>query len=229
MKTLGIDTSTEICGIAIIDGEKLIAEMNLNLYRAHSEKLIKAIKDVMAIMEMELSDLELISISSGPGSFTGLRIGMAAAKGLAFSLNIPLTSVVTLDALAFQAPAGNLPICPIIKARQDEIYAAVYRKNIPDKFERISDYYCIKVSEIETIAQNQLIMLGNGVSYFGTQIKEILGEQVRFAPPIDNFLRGHSIARLGHENYRKTQQDEIEILKPFYIQDFISGGKRRKK
>ena len=228
MVTLGIDTATEICGIALIDGENLIAEMNLNIYRAHSEKLIESITQLMAMVNIPLIDIELVAISAGPGSFTGLRIGMAAAKGLAFSLDVPLTSVVTLDALAFQAPGINSTLCPAIKARQDEVYVALYRKHKPGEFERVSEYRCLKVSELTTFIPNKTLMLGNGVTHLGEQLKNALGARIQLAQHHENLLRGSSIAFLGYKKYLQTQKNEVETSEPFYIQEFISGRKVKK-
>lgn len=225
MKTLGIDTATEICGIAIIDGGNLIAEMNLNLNRAHSEKLIESIKQLMTLSDIQLNAIELIAISAGPGSFTGLRIGMAAAKGLAFSLKVPLTTVITLDALAFQSSNTAKMICPVIKARRDEVYMALYQKNNPGEIERVSEYHCLKLHELASFIPKESLMLGNGVIHFKKQIQDVLGESIQFAGHHDNYLRGSSIAYLGNKKYLQTLKDETESSEPFYIQEFISGGK----
>ncbi|MBN1351793.1 tRNA (adenosine(37)-N6)-threonylcarbamoyltransferase complex dimerization subunit type 1 TsaB [candidate division KSB1 bacterium] len=227
MLTLGIDTSTEICGIALLDEEELLAEMNLNLHRAHSEKLVQAVNDLLQTMDMTPSAIQLIAVSAGPGSFTGLRIGMSAAKGFALSLNLPLTTVVTLDALAFQAPVSDAVICPIIKARKDEVYAAVYSKRRMSEIERISGYRCMKVNQLGTLIPEDTLILGNGTSSFARQIHDSLGERIHFAPAMFSCLRGYSIAYVGLDKYRQTGQNEADSAKPFYIQEFISGAKFR--
>ena len=119
MKILAIDTATDILGIALTEDTELINESRLNLKRAHSEKLLFTVDKILNESQVTINELDAIAVSIGPGSFTGLRIGLAAVKGLAFATNLPVVSVPTLDALASQPRFYPFQICPLIKAQAD--------------------------------------------------------------------------------------------------------------
>lgn len=218
---LAIETATEICSIAFTKNEQLIAECRLNVNRVHSEKLIPLIDQLSKDAQIDLNQLELIAISSGPGSFTGLRIGMAAAKGLAFALERPLVSVITLDALAFQAPVQEGIVFPLIKARPDEVYTAQYVVKADKQFPvRMTDYQILKIQDLANCIPNGATILGNGVLAFKGTLQKILGEKVFLAADQYSHLSAMATAILGIEKYRQNAVNELMSLEPFYIQDF---------
>jgi tRNA threonylcarbamoyladenosine biosynthesis protein TsaB len=218
---LAIETATEICSIAFAKNEQLIAECRLNVHRVHSEKLVPLIGQLSQDAQIDLNDLELIAISSGPGSFTGLRIGMAAAKGLAFALECPLISVITLDACAVQAPVQAGIVCPLIKARPDEVYAALYEVKADEKFPvRITEYQMLNIHELTHFMPAGTTILGNGVLAFKETLQKILGEKAVFVADYYSQPGAMATALLGTEKYRQNPVNELMTLEPFYIQDF---------
>ncbi|MDZ7261012.1 MAG: tRNA (adenosine(37)-N6)-threonylcarbamoyltransferase complex dimerization subunit type 1 TsaB, partial [candidate division KSB1 bacterium] len=187
---LGIETATEVCGVALTEDEDLIAEYRLNLDRSHAERLVPAIERITNDAQLSLKELQLIAVSIGPGSFTSLRIGLATAKGLAFSLALPLVSVVSLDALAVQAPTfwGGFQICALITARKHEAYAAFYRKQSEQSLKRTSKYLLVTLDELKPFVTEPTLFLGNGVRTFGASLVKDLGSKAFLAPNHYSFL-----------------------------------------
>src|SRR2546428_4373699 len=126
MRLLAVETSTLAGGAALLDGELVVGEYALDVSRTHSERLMGAIDRLLTDAGWTVRDLEGLAVSVGPGSFTGLRIGLSTVKGLALALSIPIVAVPTLDAMAALLPVRALPLCPVLDARQREVYASVY-------------------------------------------------------------------------------------------------------
>ncbi len=157
MKILGIDTSTDICGVALTDDKILITEFRSNIKRAHAEKIIYAIDRVLSDAHFKPNEIDGIAISIGPGSFTGLRIGLAAVKGLALATNLPVVAVPSLDALASQAFFWRDQICPLVKAQADEAYTALYHFQNSQLIQD-SDYQWSRLTLHDLINQKTLIL-----------------------------------------------------------------------
>ena len=220
MITLAIDTATEMCSTALVEDDLVLAEYNLNAQRVHSEKLVVLIRSLCENTGIALNQIDLIAISNGPGSFTGLRIGLSTAKGLAYSLEKPLTPVITLDALAVQAPVDAGKIAALIRARTDEVYLARYEKQAGQPPQRIGDYEYCQLAELSDKIENGTFVLGNGVIAFREKLISLLGERVTLAPDYQNQLRALSTAILGQKQYQAKPKDETVTLEPFYIQEF---------
>src|SRR5690242_19383342 len=127
MRVLALETSTLAGGVALMDGERLVAEYVLDVGVTHSERLLAVIDRVLADARWAPRDLEGLAVSIGPGSFTGLRVGVSTVKGLAWALGLPIAAVPTLDAMAAAVPSSAWPVCPILTARRGEVYASLYR------------------------------------------------------------------------------------------------------
>ena len=127
MRVLAVDTSTMAGGVALVDGERVIGESLLDVRTTHSERLMLAVDRVLGDAGWAPRTLDGLAVAIGPGSFTGLRIGVAAVKGLALALKCPVAAVPTLDAMAAQLPWASRPVCAILAARRDEVYASLYR------------------------------------------------------------------------------------------------------
>jgi len=133
LRVLAIDTSSVVATVAIMDDEKLIGEYVLNHKQTHSQKIMPMIEELLASSELRIQDIDVFAVASGPGSFTGLRIGAATMKGLAHAMNKPIIGVSTLDGLAFNLPYCNYIISPIMDAKNEQVYNALY-KWIDDTF-----------------------------------------------------------------------------------------------
>lgn len=202
MKVLAIESSAVVASVAIAEDEKLICEYTLNYKKTHSQTLMPMIEEIVDTVGIKLDTLDLIAVSSGPGSFTGLRIGSATAKGLAHTLNLPIAAVPTLDAIAYNISNTNKLICPLMDARRNQVYTALYNyENANEKITRITDYMAIPVDEmIKRIKEldQQVIFLGDGVKPNIQYIEDsFLKEDYMIAPIHNNIQRAASVAALG--------------------------------
>ncbi|MFQ5675441.1 MAG: tRNA (adenosine(37)-N6)-threonylcarbamoyltransferase complex dimerization subunit type 1 TsaB, partial [bacterium] len=211
MKLLAIDTATETCGIALAEGEQLLADFRLNKKNIHNEKLVSGIQGLLQNVGWGLEDLAGIVFSKGPGSFTGLRIGLSVTKGLAYSVGIPMVGINTLDALAYGAPCWQGSVCAVIKAREREAYFAVYQK-VREGVNRTTDY---AIAPLETVAeklQDGLLVVSNPPDLLDEHLKK------RFvvAAPEYSFLQPHMVAILGYQKLKLGETDDPESVEPFY-------------
>lgn len=220
MKLLAVDTSTQVCGVALTSEGQLRAEYRLNLKNVHNEKLVAAIHWLLNEVDWSLADLQGIAVAVGPGSFTGLRIGLAVAKGLAFSTDLPLVAVNTLDALAHQAPHGSGPLCAVVKIREGEVCFARYRWE-EGAAARQSEYTLSSIEALEAALEEPTLMViypwSLGTAFQSTAV-------VRAAEDC-SLLRPLTVARLGHEKLLKNDIADTATLEPFYLKEF----KPRKK
>ena len=219
MKILGIDTATDVLGVAITDNKQLITEYRSNIKRAHAEKIINSIDKVLVDINITINDIDGIAISIGPGSFTGLRIGLSVVKGLTFDNDIPVAAVATLDALAYQAFYYAHQICPIIKAQADEAYTAIYQIN-NFSLERITDYQLLNINKLNNFITRKTLLINNSIKDISEYITD--NKNIEIAPSESNLLSGLTIAQLGYEKFIKNETEEIETLEPFYLKDFIA-------
>lgn len=201
MKILAIDTSGLTASVALIDESKTIAEFTVNYKKTHSQTIMPMIQNMFDILEMDLSSVDYLACSNGPGSFTGLRIGAATIKGLALALDKKVISVPTLDAMAYNIFECERVIIPIMDARRNQVYTCIYRWN-EGSFEKISEYMALDISElISHIKEHNMkpIFLGDGVDAFKNIILES-GLDFKFAPQNANMQRAASVASFAINN-----------------------------
>lgn len=226
MRILGIETSTMTGSVALMDEERLIAEYTLNLRETHTSRLMPAIDRILKDASLTLKDLDGIAVSLGPGSFTGLRIGIATAKGLAQGLNIPIVGIPTLDGLAFNLFHCKDLICPILDARKGEVYCALYRnrkrltKHMACEPDELLKKIGLRVKGQARLPARQglrIIFLGDGIEVYGDLIKKKLGKKAVFAPKARRLPSASSIAELGLRKLRGKKKSELSTLKPIYV------------
>ena len=220
MKILGIDTSANVASVAIVQDDVLICEYTLNYKLTHSQTLMPMIDEICKACEFDMSTLDFIAVASGPGSFTGLRIGAATAKGLAQGLNIPIVAVPTLDGLACNVPFTKNIICPIMDARRGQVYTSLYIWN-DNTLKRITDYMSEEMDNLLNIIKEDgstVIFLGDGVPVYKTKIEENLDEELySFAPLNCNIQRAASIAALGKVLFEQGISESYLDFSPFYL------------
>lgn len=215
MKVLAIDTSTFVMSIGIVDGDKVLGEVITNLNKNHSIRLMPAIVGLMKDADVQPKELERIVVAHGPGSYTGVRIGVTTAKTLAWSLGIPLVGVSSLEVLAQNGRYFNGVVAPIFDARRGQVYTGLYQSEegvmtsiIEDKICLIKDW----ANQLATNYQNVLI-LGNDLSIHKQVIKE-LAEKIQFGSLTDHNPRPSELAKLGIE---KDPCSDIHQFTPNYI------------
>lgn len=219
MIVLGIESSTPAASAALVSGEGLLGEITLNTGLTHSEQLLPIIDDLLRETKYTTAQLQGIAVSGGPGSFTGLRIGMATAKGLAQGRDLPLVSVPTLKALAFRHAASECLVSPVMNARRSEVYAALYRMN-RESFEELVPALAVEPrvwAEKLAAYGERVVFIGDGVMPYLEVWQQILGAMFS-APPL--FVLGahaSGIAWLGRERLLQGEKDDLFSLTPFYI------------
>lgn len=227
MRILAVDTSSAVASCAVVEDEKLICEAILNNGLTHSQTIMPMIEAVMKSGGVEVSDIDLFAAVAGPGSFTGLRIGVSVVKALAHSVNKPCASVSTLEAMAYNLPFCDKPVVPIMDARRGEVYNGIYRF-CDGKLTVIKKDRAIPLAELcDEIASmgEGAVFLGDGLSVFRNEITERLGEKAFFAPPSLNAQMAASAAVLAKEK----PFVEYSALAPIYLRKSQAEREREKK
>ena len=221
MKILGVDTSTPIGSVALIDGDNLVAEHTLDIVQAHSSRLMPAIDSVLKWGNITVDDLDGCAVGIGPGSFTGIRIGVATVKSICYAVDKPIIGVSTLEAIAYNLRWSNSIICPLLDARRSEIYGAIFEGNT--KWQRLSEDLCLPIDtfleriKADTTPDCAINFVGDGLETYGDVVRENLGARVHFADPIFNVPRGATIAHLGQEPLKNGDTDSYWTLVPNYV------------
>lgn len=219
MKILGIDTSTKYCNLSLIEDEDVLINYTINdLRKKHSSILIPAIKDLFKTINLKVEEINGIAVSIGPGSFTGLRIGLGVAKGLSYACSLPLLGISTLEAMAF--PLAGIPhlICPISESKKDEIYDVVFRGG--ESLHKIMDYKCEDIHSLLfrlSPLKEKIIFIGNGIKKYRDNIKVEVGKDAWFIDSQINLLMAANIAFLGLSKLKRKEEDDIANLSPFYL------------
>ena len=228
MKILALDTATQSCSVAIVDDGSLLAELTRVNIKTHSRYLMDLIDTVCSIAELKAADVDGFAVTIGPGSFTGLRIGISTIKGLAFCLNKPLVGVSSLDALAWQCAQSAYLICPLLDARKKEVYACRYRFKNNELIKEGSETVASPVEAVRGILEPS-IFVGNAVPLYREKISAELGELAHFAAWGQHTIRASSIARLSINGLHRQPGDHVARLVPKYIRRPDAEVNRRGK
>ncbi|MGI6124102.1 MAG: tRNA (adenosine(37)-N6)-threonylcarbamoyltransferase complex dimerization subunit type 1 TsaB [Acetivibrionales bacterium] len=219
MLTLAVDTSGITASVAVVEDKKVLAELSTKHGKTHSQKILPMIKTTLSMLNKELKDVDLFAASIGPGSFTGLRIGVVTIKGLAYSLKRPVCGIPTLDALAYSMPDFNGIISPMLDARNNQVFTAYYRKinGSLDKIEPDSgitiDEWIIKAREYN----ENILVIGNGVELHFPKLSENLGDKVIRSQLAMSYPRASATALLAEEAYYNNKMLTAFELEPFYL------------
>jgi tRNA threonylcarbamoyladenosine biosynthesis protein TsaB len=225
MKVLAIETSTMLGGVAIMDDSSgLIAEVRLNVKSTHSERLMTEIDHVLKRAGLKISDIDVFAVAIGPGSFTGLRIGLSTVKGFSYATGKPIVSVPTLEALAWNFPYCTYPVCTMLDARKKEIYVALFKWD-GKGFLRLIDEMSIKVQmllekirkERRIFSEQRVVFAGEGANLYRNTIIDVMGEKAIFAPPEKMIPSPANVASIGIKKAIKGEVSEPVGLIPFYI------------
>ncbi|MCD6320616.1 MAG: tRNA (adenosine(37)-N6)-threonylcarbamoyltransferase complex dimerization subunit type 1 TsaB [Candidatus Desulfofervidaceae bacterium] len=216
MKILTIDTSTHLGSVALVIGKELKAQFDLNLPLTHNQRLINSLKVLFDFAGVTLAEIDLFAVVKGPGSFTGVRIGVATAKGMAYALQKPLVGVNGLDVIAHNFPHTSHLICPVIDARKGQVFTAFYQaKN--GKIKQISNYSSICPEDLLKGLRRKTIFAGTGVDVYKEIIKQKMKNRCLFPPPHLHRLHPQIIATLALKEFKKGGKTDPTSLVPFYI------------
>jgi len=217
MNILGIETAANICGTALANEKRIIAEKNTDAKNQHSSLIFNQIDDLLKSSNIEPNQIDGVAVSIGPGSYTGLRIGLSAAKGIAFGLNIPILGIPTLDSLAQQYRGLNKNIWATLPFRRNELYLCKYSIS---KFGFIKNtgYLVMKTSEFLKKINHKIVVVGK----VKDKVKEILesNKLIEMIPFSELGLKSGIIAEMGIEKMKKQQTDDLFQLEPLYLKSF---------
>ena len=219
MRALAVETSTLSGGAALLDGEWVVGEYVLDVRVTHSERLLTAIDQLLTDAGWSARDLEGLAVAVGPGSFTGLRVGLSTVKGLALALSIPVAAVPTLDAMAATLPFAALPVCPVLDARKREVYASLYRWD-GLAMRREWDYLAIAPDDLARRLDEPVILLGDGADAIDSPFAR------RVRPP----RRGPApavVGALGQARLALGDTVPVAELAPIYLRPSEAELKRR--
>ncbi len=216
MKVLGIDTSTMMGSVGLIDDDRPIGEYSLSIEVTHSERLMEGVNILLQGSRTRLEDIDGFAISTGPGSFTGLRIGLGTVKGLCMATGKGAAPVPTLEALALNMPYCSYAICPVLDARKKEIYAALFKYSENGCIIRLTEDMVISPPLLIERIREPVVFLGDGVYIYRDFLKKRLGEYAHFAPVNTMLPSGLSVAWIGLGKLKKGETiSSTEV--PLYI------------
>lgn len=219
MKILALDSSGLVASVAVAEDDTLLAEYTVNYKKTHSQTLLPMLDEAARMIELDLQTIDAIAVAAGPGSFTGLRIGSATAKGLGLALDKPLVHIPTVDALAYNLYGCAGYICPMMDARRTQVYTGIYRFD--------GGRLCVMEAQapraVEDIAEKlnalggAVTLLGDGVPVYRAKIQELLRVPYDFAPAHVNRQRASAVAALAMQYVREGRVETAAEHAPDYL------------
>lgn len=231
MKILAIESSSLVASVAILTDDIITAEYTVNFKKTHSQTLLPMIDEIIRMTETNLDEIDAIAVSGGPGSFTGLRIGSATAKGLGLALDKPLIHIPTIEAMAYQCFSSNYMICPIMDARRNQVYTGIYvfegeimkellapcAMDIKDLMKVLNEY------------ESEVIFIGDGIPVYKEQLIALSKRACHFAPSFMNRQRGAVVAELGAKYYTAGKKEHAREHLPNYLRKSQAEREREAK
>ena len=224
MRILALESSGLVASVAVVDGAldgkdaQTIAEYTVNYKKTHSQTLLPMLDEVVKMTELSLDSIDAIAVAAGPGSFTGLRIGSATAKGLGLALDKPLIPVPTLEGLAYNLCGTDGIVCPIMDARRNQVYTGIYDNR--EGFSAVREQCAMDIDELVdelNKMENRAVFLGDGVPVYRERIAERITVPCEFAPAHVNRQRAAAVAALGCIYYREGRTETAEEHAPDYL------------
>ena len=240
MRVLAIDSSGLTATVAVVEDTQTVAEYTINYKKTHSQTLLPMIDEVVKMTELDLNTIDAIAVAGGPGSFTGLRIGSATAKGLGFALNKPLIHVPTVDGLAYNVYGCEDIICPIMDARRNQVYTGIYTFSkkagtkegsnlVEPVFQVIKMQMAVSIEELAERLnryRRPVVFLGDGVPVYENILAEKLTVPYSFAPAYMNRQRAAVVGTLGIQHYKAGKFETAEEHRPDYLR--VSQAERER-
>lgn len=214
---LAIDTATLSGSVALCRGAEILAESLVNLRSTHSERLLLQVEQVLDVTGLSVAQLDLIAVVHGPGSFTGLRVGLATAKGLATAADVPLVGISTLEALAMNLPFSPYPVYAFLDARKQEVYSCSYncREGFPVP---LSGEVVVPPGELLSSIDGDVALVGDGVNSYRSLIDELLGDRAKLPPAVCHQVRAAAVALLAARRMEEgVELPSVAELRPSYI------------
>lgn len=231
---LALETATDVCSVALLQGEKVTVSLTLARPRAHAENLVLLIRDALRYATISVSDLDAIAVSKGPGSYTGLRIGVSTAKGLAAASNTPLIGVPSLEALASSALPTATPgdlVVPAFNARRDEVYIAAYQvtqdHTLTPYAETAAKTLPDLLAWLDAPASARLWVLGDGAAKITSTLAEIPDATLHVLATETHAPSADWVARVALSYWQAGNVEDLATFEPFYLKAFVAKKQKR--
>ena len=219
MRVLALDTSGMMGGVCLYDSEGVLGELTLRVLRGHASRLHDLIRRLTEACGIPLREVDGIAVTIGPGSFTGLRIGLSAAKGLAYALAKPLIGVSSLEALAGNVAVSSHPVLPTLDARKGQLFTAEYRRSSQGRLELLGEEEAVEPGPwLAGLAEREdVIFVGDGALKYSTAIRETLGKKAVIPHGDVHHVRAGEVARIGLERLKEGKVDSLFQAVPNYL------------
>jgi tRNA threonylcarbamoyladenosine biosynthesis protein TsaB len=216
MTLLALDTSTAWASVALYDGRSVLAEETWHAQRRHGDELFPTIERLLAYARKSMSDVDRVAVATGPGSFTGLRVAIAAAQGIARGAGAAMVGVSTLDVIAYPHAASKQRICPLLPAGRTEFYAAFYQER-NRKWQRRSPYIVSTLTELCRQIGSHTLFVGEIGAETEQELRDLLGPKALFASPASRMRRAGYLAELGWQALATSPQAKLGEIEPIYV------------
>lgn len=236
MKLIALDSSGLVASVAIVEDDTLIGEYNVQYKKTHSQTLLPMLDELKKMVDLDLATIDAIALAKGPGSFTGLRIGSATAKGLGLAMNVPLIEIPTLDGLACNLYGTDKLVCPIMDARRNQVYTGIYEftqvqgQILSYQLTSLLPQCAVSIDEIAEKCnemQREVIFLGDGVPVFTERLAQLLKVPYSFAPAHMNRQRASAFAMLAFRYFKEGKIVTAKEHAPEYLR--LSQAEREKR
>lgn len=216
MRILALDTATQSCSVAIVEGQSILAESTSVSAQTHTIHLMEMVQKVVVMSGLTLSEMDGFAVGRGPGSFTGLRIGISTIKALAVAAEKPVVGVSNLDALAMQAAVSSNMICPLMDARKGEVYFSRYCYE-NGNLQKIVPAQVSALDKVLLAIDTACVFIGEGARIYQKKIIDTVGPYASFAAPIQNTIRASTIGQLSANRFKQEKTEDVVMLTPEYI------------
>lgn len=215
---LSVSTATKQYSLALLDNEgALLGEFTVRPVERNFSRLMVCFDYLLSPLDIDLHALKAVIIVQGPGSYTGLRVGMAMAKAICHGLHIPIIGVSSLDAMAYQLPHVSIPICAILESRKGEAFAAVYKWKMPEGLVSLTGERTVKIAELSDLIEGPTLIIGNDYASQAPPISREIGREAILPPPSFWCLKASSAGMLGLKKHENGQEDNLRDLTPSYL------------
>ncbi|MFC2022494.1 tRNA (adenosine(37)-N6)-threonylcarbamoyltransferase complex dimerization subunit type 1 TsaB [Chloroflexota bacterium] len=213
---LAIDTSTDTASLALVQDDEVLAELTWRCGQSHSTQLLPNLSHLLNQSKLSLESASCIIVAKGPGSYNGLRVGISTAKGLAFSLGIPIVGISTLEVEAYQHAEIGLPICPIFNAGREEIATAMYQKK-NNRWCQLTAEHLTTVDALCSQITTKTVFCGEFVPFIAARLRKQLKQKAIILPPASGLRRASFLAELGLKRFKAGDYDNPTTLQPLYL------------
>jgi tRNA threonylcarbamoyladenosine biosynthesis protein TsaB len=227
MLLLGLDTSTSCGSIAVVDGKRPLGEWNLNVPRTHAGRLLPGVERLLHETGLKIEQIDAFAVTTGPGSFTGLRIALTTAKTLSLVTEKPLVGIPTLDVLVENVPFAAGLVCPALDARKGEIFTALYKKDPGGTPDRLTDYLSVPPVTLLEMIQGPVLLLGDAVPVYGEELQKGCSHKITFASPEYGFPRASHLCRLAMKKLSQEGPTHPRDLQALYARASDAELKRK--